>query len=200
MSRFVTFFAVVLLLAGLAGCNLVSSVHPLSDATTSIDDDRLVGEWIPVDPKTRTPSNEERIMSIRKAAQGHAYEVISANKEEQTTLFTAAIGDRHYFSAPLKSEPVVTRYVIVQYELRGDELQMFFLDSGKTADAVDKGLIEGTVTRDKPSPDNPKAKGSLKEVVLTASSDQLRKFLDSKAGQAVIYTDEPTLVLKRAPK
>jgi hypothetical protein len=199
MSRFVPFLGVVLVLAGLAGCNLVHSVHPLSDATTSIDDDRLVGAWIPVDPKTKATSNEER-MSIRKAAQGHAYEVISANKEEQTTLFAAEIGERRFFSAPLKGEPAVTRYMIVQYELRGDELQMFFLHPGKTADAVDKGLIEGTVTRDKPAPDNPKAQGSLKEVVLTASSDQLRKFLGSKAGQAVVYTDEPTLVLKRATK
>jgi hypothetical protein len=199
MLRFARFFAVCLILTALAGCTVVGSVHPLSDAKTSIDDDRLVGQWVPVDPKTKAPSNDER-MEIRKAAEGHAYDAVSANKEEQITIFVAEIGKRRFLSAPLKDDPAAVRYMIMQYELRDDELQFFFLHPSKAAEAIAKGQIEGTVTREKPSGDDPNAQGNLKEVVLTASSDKLRAFLGSKEGQAIVYTDEPTMMLKRAPK
>jgi hypothetical protein len=189
---------VVVVLTSLTGCTLVGSVHPLSDAKTSTADDRLVGEWISLDPKSGQAADNERL-TIRKADQGIAY--VAVNHEgEESALFTTEIGDRRFLSAAVRAKEAPVRYLILQYELRDDQLRMFLMHPDKVAAAIAEGRIAGDVVREDPPANDPNAETKLKEVTLAASGEQLREFLASKMGQAVMHTDEPAMLFKRAPK
>jgi len=210
MARFPRFFLGLACLLSAVGCSTVESVHPLSDAKTSIKDDRLVGQWIAFDPKKAAnepvaePMDEERLTIRRAEGEGTWYEAINPKQDDdKLTMFVAEIGGRRFLSVQGKEEaPDPRRFAIVQYEFSAkDEFRIYLMDPNLTAEAIEQGKIEGTVKREDLQPDaDPNQPQQVQRVTLAASSEKLRKFFATKEGQSLFHTAEPLLIMRRATK
>lgn len=199
----------------LAGCSQVESVHPLSDSRSSIEDDRLVGEWVAVNPealkaeqeghKVEQPAEEPDKLVIRRSkGDGIWYELVNSTKdEERYTLFITKLGDRRFASVHRTGpEHPGSGYMLLQYEVPADgEIRFYVLHPGQTADAIQRGQLEGTIERADAKPeDDPNEPREVRRIRLTASTEKLRTHFSTKDGQALFHTAAPALILKRARK
>jgi hypothetical protein len=206
MSRVI--FLWILGAAVLAGCSSVHSVHPLTDARSSVVDDRLAGQWLPVNTKEpmtiEKPEDPLDRIVIRKAkGDGVWYEVTVTNRpDDSMTLFVAKIGDLHFMSARgNEAGPEPARFAIAQYEFpKADEIRFYALDPQLAAEAIRRGQIAGAVGESEPPDDDPNATGETHDVMLTAKPDELRRFFATPEGKGLVHTAEPVLVMKRVGK
>lgn len=205
MSRSLYLLAAAVV-ASLAGCNIPFSVHPLSDETTSVLDERLIGHWQAI--KTDEPGplkGEPRFVFGRVADKVNVLEMVHLNLEDgvvqvqRTPAFATTLGKERYLSILNNPEEPKDKqhYLILLYRLEkvGDEeelVKFYFLRTDVVGPAIERGDLKGEVTREPPDPNAPppeQVKPKYKTIKITASPKELADYFAPR-GDAPFYTQE----------
>jgi hypothetical protein len=200
--------AIAVLSLNLAGC-FVGSKQPLSDPAKSAPDEQLFGFWLEKD------SQDTKICAIGRANDGEKgvppglmrATFAGINKQNQVRepgsmlFFVSAVGDSKYINmylfgekgeldVPLKDWPKATvkSYILLKYRVQDDRLEYWIGTDGDVAEAIDKGLVKGEVTRDR--------NGRVKSAGLTDTTENLAHFLQN-GGDKMLFHGEPSRVLRR---
>jgi len=191
------------LLGGLLGC-VPESKHPVTKASESDVDSRLLGTW------TLTTENGERhFIHIGRETETP---IDGSRSEPEAGLmrFTMLVFDKdHGLQAPISGRFFVSRvdelelvnlvvpfeiasdveqgygpgYWICRYEVDDDRLRFSGMDFKRAAGAVEQGLIDGQVDR---------RGDSLQRVQIFSTSEELRKFLATDAGKELFRFPPPS--------
>ena len=198
-----------LLIASCVGCGGVGSVHPLSDDSNSVLDERLFGKW--------QGKNEACTVTIRKMANTKAtLEIVSecADKQKGQRVERAAAfamrADYDLLSVRMETgeerQPVV--YWIARYGFRSpDTMELHPLDRDVWGRAVERGDLTGEVTYSsddaatpdaapaEPEPEKIEAADrTIQTVLITTPREQMLEFL--RRNLAASFEVEP-YVLRR---
>jgi hypothetical protein len=165
------------------------SEHPLSDATTALDDDQLVGKW-------REGETSKESLQIEKVPDRRGEYTISgfADAATKQTLICTQIGDKKYASIEFKKngdEPLagMKGYFLVRYDFTHDsQLRLYFPECKVLATALAAEKIAGKVEFSEVNPKSPTT------IELTASIDDLRKFVEANADQLYPPGEEVTML------
>jgi hypothetical protein len=157
---------VALLALFFSACEVVL-INPLSDSATDKPDERLPGKWINKDEKGKgvyvqfdTGANRELNVSI-----------FGGKGEEKNPAFTATtttIGNRFYMSLYPTDEARDKGYLLARYEIKGDEMTVWLLDSEKVKAAITQKRLKGEA-----------GQGSPPIITITDAADKVRAVLGS---------------------
>jgi len=173
----------------LAGCGEVLSDAPMSDASNSVLDERLIGAWELVPGDARDAGKDEpRIYVGKLKGSKSALEAVTIDLDKDKRInvqryrvFTTRIGEASFLSVTNAKEK---DYGLVRYTLDGEgHLHLQDLDEEKVASEIQTRKIAGHVK------EHPKKKGPLDfrvgryaEVRLTAETETLRAWILKNPG------------------
>ena len=147
----------------IAAC-VPESRHPLSDEKTSKIDEQLIGKWIDEDGDPDTVV----LFKPRKGAK-NTFEASGLGEpdEKPGIFFTTKINSRRYLSFEGEDEKTDRkRYAICWYEYADpDTVKIYLLDEK----AIEKAIVAKELAGE--------IRGTNKEVFITASPDDLAKYL-----------------------
>jgi hypothetical protein len=201
MTR-VTYLIALAAVASCAGCSIPLSLHPLSDETTSVLDERLIGHWEavkdgePMEPLHVAP----RFVFGRVADKPNVLEMVNlelegdAVKVNRTPAFATKLGEERYLSVLNNPEEAkdAHMYLILMYRLDDDRLKLFILRPDVVGPAIERGDLKGEVVREPPDPDAPppeQVKPKYKSIKITASPKELAEYLTPR-GAAPFHPQE----------
>jgi hypothetical protein len=158
------YFIHFLLLPAIFLCSscVVSFENPLSDSQTSTTDLRLTGRWQEVIEK-------KAIFEFSSDSDKNILLSLIDEKDKSKlmfTVFTTTIGDHHYMTLKPVDEDNEKTFLLVRYEIRGDEMTTWLPNEEKINELIKQNKISG----------NQKSYG---EVSISNSSAELKKFLES---------------------
>lgn len=182
---------VAVLALGLAGCGGVQSDHPLSDASTSVLDERLIGVWEIVPKKADEAAKPQPRAYVGKLKdRSRVLELVTIDFDEEKhlvvnrwRLYTTKLGHSSCFSLGDKSGKA---YFLFRYTLDAKgRLWLQALDEDKVAAAIRAKKIAGRV-KEHPKDEEPGLfefrLGKYEEVRLTAPTKALRAWLEKNPG------------------
>ena len=178
------------LLLMLSGYALPAFENPASSPKTSIDDADLYGQWVALRTKEDgTTERETETLLIGRhpkrdgwmRAGGQYLNNDNELKNEIRNFLATRIGEDHFISLPLTKKDrgndaenfMLARY---QFDKKARQLRLWWVDPRKLKDAVEKGLLLGTITETPVEVDG-KEQLQLKAVHVESSTDQIRAFL-----------------------
>ena len=196
-----------------SGCSLPESLHPLSDETTSVLDERLIGHWQVVprpDEPLEPPQVPPRFVFARLPGKRNVLEMVNLNldgdeaKIERTPAFGRALGEERYLSVLNNPEEPKEkhRYLILRYTLEGDLLKLFVLRGDVIGPAIERGDLKGEVVRETPDPNAPppeQAVPKYKSIRITAEPKELAEYLAPR-GAAPFHPQELFTMIRVEPK
>jgi hypothetical protein len=148
----------------LSGCGVTLSVNPLYTGGDVVSDVPIEGNW--------TDQDGREIWVVRKIEGG--YEVTSPGEKDAETLqvHLVRLGDYRFLDLKPRSTPslAIEGHMFVKVRMEGQELICQPLDWSWLEPKLDEAGISHIETADK-------------QVVLTASTAELRKFLLRYAGE-----------------
>ena len=157
---------VIILALFFSSCE-VFLINPLSDSARDKPDERLLGKWINKDEKEKggfvqfdAGANREINVSF-----------LGGKSEEKNPLFTAlttTIGSHYYMSLNPTNEDRDKGYLLARYEMKGDEMTVWLLDSDKVKVAIGQKKLKGEV-----------GQGAAPTITITDTADKVRAFLAS---------------------
>ena len=157
---------VALLALFFSACEVVLT-NPLSDSARDKPDERLLGKWINKDEKEKgvfvqfdTGANREFNVSF-----------LGGKSEEKNPVFTAlttTIGGHYYMTLNPTDEDRDKGYFLARYEMKGDEMTVWLLDSDKVRAAIGQKKLKGEV-----------GQGAAPKITITDAADKVRSFLES---------------------
>src|SRR5437764_13871482 len=157
---------VIILAIFFSSCE-VFLINPLSDSARDKPDERLLGKWINKDEKEKggfvqfdAGANREFNISF-----------LGGKYEEKNPLFTArttTIGGHYYISLNPTNEDRDKGYLLAKYEMKGDEMTVWLLDSDKVKAAIVQKKLKGDVSQ-----------GVGSTITITDAADKVRSFLES---------------------
>jgi hypothetical protein len=189
------------------GCALPVSDHPLSDDTTSVIDEQLIGYWmyIPKDREEQKPPaphvigrvldkpNRLEVVYTELDGDGHV-------KVHRLPAYSTTLDDRHYLSLTSENDGK-PQYLVLLYKIGDDDtLRLYILNENVIGPAIEQGRLAGVVERNNPPPAEECTKPvepNYKKIHITATPKQLAAFLKEK-GAACHKMDQP-LTFKRVP-
>lgn len=174
------------------GC--VYCTHPLSDAKTSEPDLRLVGTWEYWDPE-KEPKVVTTVEIVQKKDSPNVLVATSESdgEKETTEFFTTKIGDDYYLSIVTEDDNKKPQYVIAKYEFAGDTFKYRGLGHQFLADAIKAKKIAGRLEEKKG-----KDIASFTNVVISASTEELRKFIEEHGDKCL--DNDTTFPLRKVKK
>ena len=186
----------VVLLLLLPGCGGVLSDHPLSTDADSVVDDRLIGWWEQIPKPGDEAKPQGRFLIGRLAGSENTLELVTLELGQDDTvtverrrIYTVRLGGTWHLSLANEDK---AEFAIARYRMDdGGRVTLEGLDERATADAIEKGTIEGQVTS------NPKYTGpgsrerAFREVRLTAEATALRVWLTGAGSAAFGRSDQP---------
>ncbi|WP_254512252.1 hypothetical protein [Anatilimnocola floriformis] len=204
----------------LTGCDAVPiSKHPLSDATDSVLDERLYGQWdVYNDEKpAEEPAKEEgekkepepdrlgpgRFILGKVADQEKTHELVTYQvsdigviETKRQPFFVTRIGERQFVSMNMAAPEAAPEYAILRYEFANENrVLVYMLDRDFIIAAIQKGELNGSVKTVAPSED-PNAVKRRESIHITAKVAELRAFL--KKHDKMAFTAKHALRLQRA--
>ena len=191
-----------------AGCQDVVSTSPLAGEGQAILDDRLLGTWVepadPDDPKEpEDPDNPADEVIVERGA-GDRYQLTSFEDGEaqEFSVQLTQIGSHrflqvahdcssHLFFQPDSGEQC---YYFVKVEIEDDSLSFAMLDTDRVfQDSLSKKLsVEHEIRRQV-------GKDGIDStcIILTAPTEELRRFLEAYTADGSVFEDSTTSVRKR---
>jgi hypothetical protein len=199
--------------AACAGCSLPHSDHPLTDETTSVVDDRLIGHWQAVprpDEPLEPPQVPPRFVFARLPGKPNVVEMVNLRldgeeaKIDRAPAFGAKLGEERYLTIlDNPDEPKEKQhYSILRYTLEGDVLKLFLLRSDAIGPAIERGDLKGEVVRETPDPDAPAPEQAIpkyKSIRITASPKELADYFTPR-GAAPFHPQELVTIVRVEPK
>lgn len=179
--------AFYLLAVMLGGC-VLSSLHPLYTDEELIFEEKLIGKW----------SDENNIWEFR-AGEPNTYQMrVFDGKEGRFVAHLVKLGDMTFLDifpdSVTLGEPqafygfhLLPVHTFMKVEQIEPKLQLRMLDYEKVSKMLeeDPNLLKHEVVEDR--------------IVLTASTEQLQKFIVEYAGEGGVFADEATELTRRQP-
>ena len=162
----------------LTACRIPLSKVPLSDATNSKTDERLVGSWeVDIHRVHEILGNEDENGTVRyrvERADGKENTMQSVylrdddKEDDPLPLYTTNIGMHDYLSLASRAG-ASELYCVCRYELMDDNNgKLYLMDDAFVVDQIESGKVSGKVDRDD---------GEIKGVMLDLKPQALREFL-----------------------
>lgn len=145
-------------------------INPLSDPSRDKRDESLLGRWVKEDAETR----DRYIQFTAGAGQELNVSVFGEENEEKNPVFralTTNIGDHHYLSLYSTDPDKVEGYLLARYEVKGDKMSVWILDSKKVQAAIEQKRLKGEV-----------GQGVAPSVMITDTADKVRSLIESPQG------------------
>jgi hypothetical protein len=188
--RTFTIFALAGVCLCLSACRIPLSKAPLSDATSSVADERLLGVWEidvrPLHEKFEGKPEDESVAYAVERGDGKNKLACTQLKEGKPDgkaypLYTIHLGMHDYLSLG-SSDDGSQPFVICRYEFVDDDSgKLFVMDDIYLIEQIDGGKIEGEVNR---------KDGKVQNIILHADGPALRKWLQ-RVGDKAFDTKHP---------
>ena len=175
-----------------AGCSAAFS-HPLSDAESSVIDDRLLGRWKVVDTDAKTGINDDP-STIERDKNSKNVLVIATNERDETTdeprfvrLYCTKVGERHVVSV-LPPPEDKDLFILAAYEFVDDKTvklsgpSLTLLEHAIKDKQLEGEIDEGGVLRSR-------------NVRITSSPETVRAFIEKNA--ATFFEPIDALTIRR---
>jgi hypothetical protein len=182
----------------LVGCEPQVSVFPLFTSQDAVFDPQLLGEWQIWSGKELKPGDKPAVIVFSASQEARTYDVKIPNFDEQKdALITAArlvkLGDSVFIDfgtpnmdhLPLIPYPAMEGHVFGRLSLAGDKAEIDLLSDDWVNEEVKAGKM-------------PLGFYDASKIVLSANSEELRKFAADHAEDSKAFSEVYSLVRKSA--
>ncbi|MGA2132949.1 MAG: hypothetical protein ABSH50_11700 [Bryobacteraceae bacterium] len=181
--RFTLWLALAASAAGLTGCAPTVAIHPLYTTPDLVSDPAIEGAWV---------SDEGAIFRVQKSGDG--YDVIATPAANSTDVSTynvhlVRLQGFEFVDVASKSDPEVgvAGHMFAKVRIQGDELYVAAINDAWLKNMVQTGHAPQSTA------------GEGQQMVLTAPTSELQKFIVLYAPDPAAWDDEEDSVLHRMP-
>lgn len=166
--RFTLYLAVLAGVAGMTGCAPTVAIHPLYTAQTLASDLPLEGTW---------QAGDGEIWKITKAGDGYEVDSAAGTKYKVHLL---RLHDYEFVDVGAQSDPDVgvAGHLLGKISLRNGQLYVSSIDDTWLKHMMDTGLAP------------PSTMGENQQIILTASTSELQKFIELHAADPDAWDDD----------
>lgn len=216
-------FFIALSFVSVSGCVVPTFDHAASTPETSFRDDNLCGEWVPITIGTNgTIEKDNEPVLIGHDPKNKGWTLIgsmriNAKKEmehEIRRFLVTRIGNDNFVSIPMSEDgdiipnptagiddvpSTISKYALgkYSYDVKTERLGVRWVNPIKLKEAMERGMILGTITEE-PTERDGKKELKLKAIHVESTTEQLREFL--KQYPDMIFNDTTEYLQRVTPK